>query len=135
MNIEQIHKLDKLNYYVALLLMFGSFVYAAITAEHVVVYDDYTYAPVMISILVILSTYVFFTLVKSNGPTEFVIGISSIVLLWSITPIIGSMYDPMGTTAQYYSNVVDIISCGIVYIITFKIFKYVWVSKHKDGGD
>jgi len=124
MNIEHINKMDKLNYYVALFLVLGSYVYAAITAEHVVVYDDYTYAPMMISIIIILITYVFFTLVKSNGPIEFVIDIFSIILLLAIGPIIGDTFDPMATTSQYYNTMCSAVLIGITYITAFKIVKY-----------
>ena len=124
MNMKHFDKMDKINYYISLLLVFGSIIYAAVIAEPIVEYDDYTFAPIMVGILVILISYVFFTIVKSNRLIEFVLGIVAIILLESIVPIIGYEYDPMATTAQYYKIMSGSVLIGIAYITAFKIIKY-----------
>lgn len=124
MNMKHFDKMDKINYYIAFLLVFGSIIYAALTAEHAITYEDYTFAPIMVTLLVCTLTYIFFTIVKSNGPFEFILGIFMIIISLAYIPIIGYEYDPMATTAQYYKIMSGCVLVGIAYITAFKIMKY-----------
>jgi len=124
MDIKYLDRMDKINNYVAFLFVVFSIIYTTLTTEHTITYDDYTFAPIMVKLLVILITYVFYTIVKSNRLIDFNLGIIAIIILQAFVPIIGSEYDPMGTTAQYYKIMAYIVLVGIVYITAFKIIKY-----------
>lgn len=124
MNMKHLDKMDKINYYVAFLLVVCSIIYTALTGEHAIIYDDYTFAPTMVTLLVCIHTYIFFTVVKSNGLYEFVLGIFMTIISLSYIPIIGYEFDPMATTAQYYKIVSGVVLVGITYITAFKIVKY-----------
>lgn len=123
------NKLDKINYYAAFSLVVVSIIYCERTAQQSITYNDYTFAPIMVTLLVCVITYILFTIVKSNNLFEYVIGIVMFIILSSYIPIIGEFFDPDGTTVQYYTLISNVILIGILYITAYNVVKSVAVLK------
>lgn len=124
MNIKHFDILDKIHYYLALLLFFYTVVYATnISTATTTPMSDDGVCPFIVTILIMVVAYVFLTIVNSDKIIELAFGLVSIACLTAIVPIIGVQYDPNAITAQYFRNIIVFINCGIVYIFTYKIFK------------
>jgi len=133
--MKHLDRMDKINYCVAFLFVVFSIIYTTLTTEHTITYDDYTFAPIMVLLPICVTTYVFFTIVKSNNIFEYVLGIFMIIVLLVFIPIIGYTFDPMATTAQYYEIMFGVVLIGVVYITAFKIIKYVAINTEmKNNG-
>lgn len=124
MGMKYLDILYKINYCVAFVFVVCPMIYAALMTEHAITYTDYTFAPIMVLLPLCVTTYVFLTIVKSNNIFEYVLGICMIIILLAFIPVVGYTFDPMATTAQYYTIISGIVLVGITYITAFKIVKY-----------
>lgn len=123
-----LNKLNSINITGATILLIYSIVYAVVYIQS----TPYVNLPVVIVILCLVLTYVFYTIVKCNSRFDLSTGAFSMILLMSIIPIIGCEFDPMGITTNYYHILCQILTFGSVYIIGFKIFQFIcdiWGSR------